>query len=119
MKVRLEIIDDVGNNWEGEIELTNNKLEGTPKKVKVSSQKKSNRKSKVTIPDRILELKDDSFFNTPKLSKEVEGELKICGYYYNSKPIMKALLDLVKRKDLRRIKHKNENGKEVFKYVNP
>jgi hypothetical protein len=69
-----------------------------------------------TLQGRILNLRSEGFFNTPKTVGMVRKDLKTKGIHYSLDRISIALLRLVRKKELRRLAELVE-GKEVYKYV--
>ena len=88
----------------------------TKKKLK-SHQLKKNKKIKLGLKERIFELKKNKFFAKPKESKEVRDELDLNGFPYNQDTVSVALLRMVKKRVLRRIREV-KNKKTVYKYCN-
>jgi len=87
---------------------------GQPGKIK-EDRKRKNRSSKVSsgLKGSILELKKESFFKTPKELKEIRASLEAKAAFYPRTSYPRQLLDLIKEKELRRLKEKNK-----WKYVN-
>lgn len=75
MKLKFELTDDKGQNWHGEVEL----METGSKEVSSHTIKRSTKKTsrKGTMKSRILELKEENFFNQPRTVSEVKEELKL------------------------------------------
>jgi len=69
-----------------------------------------------TLQGRILSLRNEGFFNTPKSAGMVRKELRTRGVHYSLDRVSIGLLRLVRKKELRRLAELVE-GKEVYKYV--
>jgi hypothetical protein len=82
------------------------------KKETVSSRRPGTAKS------RILLLKDEGFFTTPRALGEVREELRAHGWIHPQTALSGPLQGLVQGRRLRRIKEKAGN-KAFWKYVNP
>ncbi len=83
------------------------KIEGeTPSKrrKRPNTHEKTNNKTKVTLPDLLISLVDGGFFKKPKELAAVKTALAELGHVYPITTISPALLRLVRRKHLRRIK---------------
>lgn len=78
----------------------------------------TSKRSAVTMPSRILLLKDEGFFKTPRSLSEIQAELKVHGWYIELPPLGTAVLRLVRETHLRRIKEQAGRTK-LWKYVNP
>src|SRR3989344_3735213 len=93
------------------IHVSNKKLNGRP-------AKNGKRKPKEGSKERIILLKEQGFFDKPKETSEVRSELANKGFHYEAVPINVALLRLVRKSVLRRIKEvKGQKG--IYKYCNP
>ena len=90
----------------------------TRKKSTKSGSSNKPRKTKKGLKERILSLKDESFFEKPKEAKEIKEELEVRGFHYNYEPVCVALLRLVKKGIFRRIKEV-KGKKTIYKYCNP
>ena len=82
------------------------------------TQKNSKRTSKQGLKERIIKLKEENFFDKPKETSEVKKELANRGFHYGPVPVNVALLRLVRKSVLRRIKEAKEQ-KSIYKYCNP
>jgi hypothetical protein len=67
-----------------------------------------------SCPDRILSLKTDSFFSSPKTIDDVGIALRERATPYAKKNISAALFNMTQRGDLRRV-----TAGDQFEYVNP
>jgi hypothetical protein len=82
------------------------KIEGgthSIRKAQKSSEKRGNR-ARVTLSDLLMLLMDDGFFKKPKELAAVKAALAERGHVYPVTTISPALLRLVQRRYLRRIK---------------
>ncbi len=70
------------------------------------------------IQGRILNLKDTGTFSQPRIVSEIQKLLAEKGFIYEYNQIAVALLRLVRKGFLRRVKESRE-GKEIFLYVEP
>jgi len=69
---------------------------------------------------RILVLKEEKFFESQKSISEVKQELSAYGWHYPITTLSGVLQELVKKRELRRIKVKKSGNKVgVWKYSNP
>ena len=82
------------------------------------STKRSSKKPKVGLKDRLMSLNEEGYFSTPREASEVQVELKDRGHSYNYEPVAVALLRLVKKMKLRRIKEV-KGQKNIYKYCKP
>jgi predicted Zn-dependent peptidase len=87
------------------IELVN-KIEGkTPiKRTKQNSSAKHAGKTRASLPDLLISLVDGGFFKKPKELAAVKTALAELGHVYPVTTVSPALLRLVQRRHLRRIK---------------
>ncbi|MEZ5960161.1 MAG: hypothetical protein R3C30_06985 [Hyphomonadaceae bacterium] len=76
--------------------------------------RRGSKRSGPSCADRILGLKANGFFDTPKALIELSSKLKELATPYGSNHLGAALNSLIKRGDLRRY---GEDG--AFRYVNP
>lgn len=86
---------------------------GTTAKKKIESSRVPG-----TAKSRILLLKDEGFFSTPRTLAQVEHELKAHGWVHPQTGLSGPLQSLVQERHLRRIPEKVGN-KKVWTYVNP
>jgi len=78
----------------------------------------SSKKPKSGLKERLMLLKEGGYFFTPKEALEIQVELKDKGFNYNYEPVAVALLRLVKKSQLRRIKE-IKGQKTIYKYCEP
>ncbi len=71
-----------------------------------------------TVKSRVLLLKDEGFFSSPRTLAEVEHELKAHGWVHPQTALSGPLRELVPERHLRRIMD-SAGKKKVWKYVNP
>ena len=74
--------------------------------------------AKSLLPDRIMELAPEGFFNQPKSAGEIRSELRNRGYAYSFASVGMALLALLRRRELRRILEK-KGDRTQYLYTNP
>jgi hypothetical protein len=67
---------------------------------------------------RILDLRDERFFEEPRRLEQVLEELRIRGYHHNKSDVRMSLLRLARKKLLRRIPL-GEGRQRMYLYVNP
>lgn len=86
-------------------ELKDNSIQtaATEKKQKLSISKADER----TAAGRILVLKDEDYFKTPKTIGEIRSELEAHGWHYPVTTLSGEVIRLVQRQELRRQKSKN------------
>jgi hypothetical protein len=83
--------------------------------------KKSSSKAKTanSLNGRILVLKEEDFFSSPRAISEVRDELQAHGWHYPLTTLSGALIALVQKRELRRQKIKGKDGgKPGWKYTN-
>jgi len=73
---------------------------------------------RLTLNERILELRDEGFFKEPKSLGDVGAELRNRGYLYSVAHVNVALLRLLRKRGLRRVLEIKAK-KKMFLYVNP
>jgi hypothetical protein len=71
-----------------------------------------------SAPQRILALKAEGFFEKERGIGEVREELQTHGWRYDVTALSGALIGLVQRRDLRRLKV-DDGKKTAYKYFNP
>jgi len=86
-----------------------------PELRRAPSEKKP---ARATLTQRISEFVAEGFFATPKSGSEVREELRNRGYHYSVEAVLMSLLNLVRKRELRRIVETRE-GKSQYSYVNP
>ncbi len=64
---------------------------------------------------RILELREEGYFDEPRLPADVRTKLRLQGYHHNPNDVGMALLRLAQKKLLRRL---HENG-NIYRYSRP
>lgn len=89
-----------------EIAALMHKIEGkSPGAAKTADTKTGRKKpARLSIPDLLMSRHEDGFFKQPKDLAQVKQALDESGHIYEVARIATALLRLVKRRDLRRIK---------------
>lgn len=85
-------------------------LKQTEKKIRTQNESK---KKSTGLKGAILELKKELFFKMPKELGEIRKELEAKAVFHPRTNYPHVLLDLIREKELRRIKQKNK-----WKYVN-
>lgn len=85
---------------------------------KPTSRKNRPKKIKEGLKKRVLNLKEEGFFNELKEVKDVQETLQIRGHIYTFEPVAVALLRLVKKGALRRVREVKDK-KNIYKYCNP
>ncbi len=68
-------------------------------------------KQKMTIPQLLVELKQEKFFNQPKFTKEIVNRLAMDGHHYPSRSLTYALQQSVRSRTLGRVE---KNGKWAY-----
>ena len=99
MKVKISIVDDDGNSYEGEMQLEKNQ------KSKIIS--KSTQKSLIkegSTSDKISELISEGFFDTNRTISDIVAELKTHDYHFKSPDLTLPLRTLVRSKMLKKTK---------------
>lgn len=85
------------------------RLRPTGKQVKTGKERSASRNSKKTrpsMPDSIVELKLEGFFNKPKGLADIKEKLASLGMIYPVTSISGTVLSLVKRRELGRVREK-------------
>jgi hypothetical protein len=72
-----------------------------------------------SVADRILSLKDEGFFKSPRSIAEIRQELQRNGWHYAVTSLSGPLQSLVKKRALRRDDVQSETGRSGWKYFNP
>jgi len=111
MRIRVELTDDQGRTYTGEADLTVSKQKGAKPALRETQKGDAG----LSLPDRILRLRDREFFATPKTSIEVHKEIEK-EYYCEPNRVAVALARLLSRKELRKAS-KTQDGKKVDVYV--
>jgi hypothetical protein len=76
-------------------------------------------KAKTSLNGRILVLKEEDFFSTPRAISDVRAELQAHGWHYPLSTLSGAMISLVQKRELRRQKAKTKEGsKPGWKYTN-
>lgn len=99
MKIKISIVDDTGNFYEGEIHLTKDKI--TKKSINTST-KAGTRKGSTS--DKISELISDGYFDTNRTISDIVTELKTYDYHFRSSDLTLPLRTLVRGKLLTKTK---------------
>ncbi len=71
-----------------------------------------------TASGRILVLRDEEFFKSPRSIGEIREELQVHGWHYPLTSLSGTLMDLVQKRELRRQRVKEGKKKKVWKYTN-
>jgi hypothetical protein len=125
-KGNLIILGDSFEEVEKEYQKNQKKIEnliGECKKTMVLKKPLKNTKEKPTassntIQDRILELVNEGFFDSPRTATEVKEALKNKTYVYSFDHVRIALIRTVRKRSLRRL-IENRDGKSIYVYTNP
>jgi hypothetical protein len=72
----------------------------------------------VSLKDRILSLKNEQFFSTPRAIGEIKGELAAHGWHYPLSNLSGKLQGLARTRSLRRMKV-SDGGRMMWKYSMP
>lgn len=111
MKVKIEVTDEKGKVHFAEVELE--QLKGKPTKIRAAPP--SPAKKPLSLPERILLLRDKGFFKQPKVYPEVHAEIQKT-YYCDPDRVGVALIRLHERKQLRKTAREYE-GERMVAYV--
>lgn len=76
-----------------------------------ATKEKRERKKSESATDRIVHLKEESFFDKPKSLSEIAAELETSGYLYPVTTLSGVMLGLVQKRLLTRVK---KDGKWVY-----
>ncbi len=110
MKVKIELVDDHGQRYDGEVDLVRAGPSVKPRAVTPQGRKKN-----PTLPERILGLREKGFFAAPRVSAEVFEAIKKT-YYCEPDRVTMALIRLRTGKELRKAT-KLYGGKKLNAYV--
>ena|SRR5437763_1368082 len=76
------------------------------------------KRAPVSLPERILTLKDEGYFKEQRTLPQVREGLGARGWHYATTALSGAMQSLVRRRELRREKV-SLGGKKAWKYSNP
>ena len=113
MIIKINLIDDNGKEFSGEIELKPTTGKST---IRKSTIEKSSTRGGPKI--QLKKLVDENFFQTPKTSKNILDEMQNRSYHYKSTDLSKPLQDLTRDQILRRAYIKDDKGKIKLSWVN-
>lgn len=102
MKVKISIVDDSDNTYEGEIQLEKNQTPTIQIKNKIIQKKSLIREGSTS--DKISELISESFFDTNRTISDIVAELKTHDYHFKSTDLTLPLRTLVRSKILKKTK---------------
>jgi len=102
MKVKISILDDLGNYYEGETQLKKSQIP-TDQIISKPTQKK-NLIREGSTSDKISELIVDGFFDTNRTISDIVKELKTHDYHFKSTDLTLPLRTLVRKKLLKKTK---------------
>ena len=112
MKIKISIVDNDGNSYEGEMQLEKNK---TSKNQVISKPiQKKNLIREGSTSDKISELIFEGFFDTNRTIMDIVVELKTHDYHFKSTDLTLPLRTLVRKKLLK--KTKDLSDKTVSKH---
>lgn len=112
VKAIIELKDGIKIHVEGTPEeITRTKELVTAKKGKLSKKEKIKKQKKGGPLGRILELREENFFNKPRGITEIKQKLEEKTHYYPLSSLSPALIRLVRKQELRRLK---KGGKWVW-----
>ena len=103
MKINISIIDDDGNSYQGEMKLVKDQLSKTKLITKTINQNKKIKK--ITIPDKILELISERFFDKNRTISDIVSELKTHDYHKKSSDLTSPLRVIVRNNMLKKTKN--------------
>ena len=102
MKIKISVVDDDENLYEGEFELEKNQ-KSTSKQTVIKSEKKISIKRGSTS-DKISSLMDEGFFDTNRTISDIVNELKSHDYHFKSTDLTLPLRTLVRNNMLKKTK---------------
>jgi len=102
MKVKISIVDDAGNFYEGEIQLYKNQT-FVDQIISKPTQKK-NLIREGSTSNKISELISEGFFDTNRTISDIVAELKTHDYHFKSTGLTLPLRTLVRNKMLKKTK---------------
>jgi len=80
--------------------------------------KREDRKVPDSCPERILSLRDEGFFKTPRTLSEIRDDLQMHGWTYPVTSLSGPVQKLVQKRELRRLA--GQDGKKgTYRYVTP
>lgn len=112
MKIKINLIDDDGKIFFGEVNLTGEKGSNKSQINKVNKIKKEGPRA------RLQELTNENFFQNPKSMKNMLDELKNRSYHYKPADLTRPLQTMTRDKISRRDSIKNEKGTSKIHWVN-
>jgi len=101
MKVRINLIDDDGREFQGEMDL---KSASTHHKPAVKTSSVTSWYQKGSTIEKIWSLNEDSFFDQPKTIKEIVGKLREKDYHFKASDLTLPLRNIVRNGKLRKTK---------------
>ena len=114
MKIKILIIDDNDNSYEGEMHLNKSKI--TKKSINTSTKKGSIKKE--STGDKITELIAEGYFDTNRTISDIVIGLKTYDYHFKSSDLTLPLRGLVRGKFLKKTKNLPDGTKsEHWTYV--
>jgi hypothetical protein len=110
MKVKIEVKDDNGRTYSGELE-----LEQIGQRERRKHVEKTNTKNSSSLPQRIIRLREKGYFASPRVFTEVHTEIQK-EYPCDPDRVRVALIRLQRNKQLRKTS-KNYGGKDLTAYA--
>jgi len=110
MKVKIEVTDENGRTYAGELELEQIGQRGRRKHVEETNTKNSS-----SLPQRIIRLREKGYFASPRVYNEVHTEIQK-EYPCDPDRVRVALIRLQRNKQLRKTS-KNYGGKDLTAYA--
>jgi len=110
MKVKIEVTDENGRTYAGELELEQI-LQGRRRE----HAKETNTKNSSSLPQRIIRLREKGYFASPRVYNEVHAEIQK-EYPCDPARVRVALIRLQRNKQLRKTS-KNYGGKDLTAYA--
>src|SRR2546428_13190810 len=106
MKVKVELTDDNGRTYAGELE-----LEEIGQRARRKNAKETNTKNSSSLPQRIIHLREKGYFASPRVYNEVHTEIQK-EYPCDPNRVRAALIRLQRNNHLRRTS-KNYGGTDL------
>lgn len=116
MRVKISIVDDAGNFYDGEIQLKKNQI-SADQIIRKPTQKKSLIREGSTS-DKISELISEGFFDANRTISDIVAELKTHDYHFKSTDLTLPLRTLVRSKMLKKTKElSDKTTSKLWTYV--
>jgi hypothetical protein len=111
MKIEFKITDDSGRSYHGAADLRAVAAE-TPSTIATDPRSGSKAAQKLSLPDRLLQLREGGFFQQPRTAVEVHSKL-LETYHCLLDRVQMALFRLLRRRQLRKTTKRTTEEEQV------